>query len=75
MKVKMLTSIAAEDWSYAIGETVDLDDEQAAAWIESGLAETADAEQVKKAPARKKAGDANGAEADNSTNGGTDSAE
>jgi hypothetical protein len=40
MKVKMLTSIASGDWSYAIGQEVEIHEKLAEAWIKSGLAES-----------------------------------
>lgn len=37
-KVKLEKSIASRDWSYAYGEIVELDEETANKWIESGIA-------------------------------------
>lgn len=45
MKIKMLTSIASADWSYATGEEVDLDEQTALAWVENGFAELIEKEQ------------------------------
>lgn len=39
MQIRMLTSIASEEWSYAAREVVDIADELAAKWVESGIAE------------------------------------
>lgn len=38
-KIKMLTSIAGEDFSIAFGEVVEADGGTAAAWVEAGIAE------------------------------------
>ena len=38
MKIKMLTSMAAVDFSLAFGEIADLPDATATAWIEAGIA-------------------------------------
>lgn len=38
MKVRMLTSMVAANWSYAPGDIVDVEPRVAKAWIEAGLA-------------------------------------
>jgi len=39
MRIRMLTSMVAADWSLASGEVVDRPDEVARAWIAAGIAE------------------------------------
>lgn len=66
-KVKMLVSIAAADWSYSPNEVVEVTEDTAKTWIESGIAEsvttrrqTATVEPkekaTRKAPSRRKKG-------------------
>ncbi|MBT9134897.1 MAG: hypothetical protein DDT38_01639 [Firmicutes bacterium] len=43
MKIRLKTSIASSEWSYALGELVDVGEAAAAAWIEAGIAESAEA--------------------------------
>ena len=38
-QIRILISIASADWSYQPGQLVELPNEQAAVWIDSGLAE------------------------------------
>jgi len=60
MKVKMLTSFGTADRNYHTGDEVDLDNEQAKAFLEAGFAEPvgktpAKRASTRKAPAKKKA--------------------
>jgi len=51
MKVKLLTSIASTDWSYAFGQIVEIDTKLATAWIKSGIAELVGGKQIETATA------------------------
>jgi hypothetical protein len=42
MKIKLNTSIGSADFNYAAREIVDVDDELAAKWLESGIASPVD---------------------------------
>jgi hypothetical protein len=54
MKVKVNTSIASADWSYAPGEEVEIDGKLANAWINSGIAgEVEEQSSIKKKSASK----------------------
>ena len=46
MKVKILVSLAGENFSYSAGEIVDLDDKVAAEWIKIGFAEPLELEEA-----------------------------
>ena len=39
IKIKLLTSIASSEWSYAFGEVVDVEEKLGKAWVSSGIAE------------------------------------
>ncbi len=53
MLVKIKVSIASNDWAYVSGDVVDMDDVDAALWIEGGNAEKYESEQPKVRSARR----------------------
>lgn len=54
MKVRVLIPIASAEWSYTVGDIVEMPADQAANWISGGLAEAVEETSAPRPPKKQK---------------------